>query len=412
LADGSAADGVGSRTVLGSGYPRAGRRNRVTASAAGMTFAGRSDTMAAVSERVWNFSAGPANLPLPVVEEAREHLLALPGAGASILEISHRSAAFEEVIEEAEANLRELVALPDTHHVLFLQGGASLQFTMVAMNLLRGADAPAAYVVTGSWGEKAVAEAEREGAVDVVWSGSAGGYREVPDLGELEIDPSAPYLHVTSNETVQGVEFPARFEPASGPPLVADASSDLLSRPIDVSRYAVLYAGAQKNAAPAGLTIATVRDDVLAAVPDGLPTMLDYRTYVKHRSLYNTPPVFAIYVLMLVTRWLRDDVGGLAAMAERNREKADLLYEAIDGSGGFYRGHAAPSARSLMNVTFRLRDEELERRFVAEAAERDLVELKGHRSVGGVRASIYNAMPLEGVRALRTFMDDFRAANA
>jgi len=364
-----------------------------------------------VTERVWNFSAGPANLPLRVVEEARAHLLALPGAGASILEISHRSKAFEAVIEEAEANLRGLLAIPTTHHVVFLQGGASMQFSMVPMALLRGADRAAAYVVTGSWGERAVAEAEREGAVDVVWSGAADAYRDVPDLASVDPDAPAAYLHVTSNETIQGVEYPSGFEPADGPPLVVDASSDFLSRPIDVSRYSILYAGAQKNAGPAGLTIAIVRDEVLERIPAGLPTMLDYRTYVKHRSRYNTPPVFAIYVLMLVTRWLRDEIGGLEAMATRNREEASLLYDAIDGSDGFYAGHAATAARSLMNVTFRLRDEELERRFLAEAAERDLVELKGHRSVGGIRASIYNAMPLEGVRALRTFMDDFRAAN-
>jgi phosphoserine aminotransferase len=360
-------------------------------------------------ERVWNFSAGPANLPLGVVEEAREHLLALPGAGASILEISHRSRAFEAVIEEAEANLRDLLDIPQTHRVLFLQGGASLQFSMVAMNLLRAAARPATYVVTGSWGEKAVVEARREGGVDVVWSGAEDGYRSVPTLAELDIDADAPYVHVTSNETIQGVEFPGGFEPAAGPPLVVDASSDFLSRPIDVSRYGLLYAGAQKNAGPAGLTIAIVRDDVLERTGDDLPTMLSYRTYAANRSLYNTPPVFAVYVLMLVTRWLRDEIGGLDEMLERNREEAGLVYDAIDASAGFYRGHASPAARSLMNVTFRLPDPELERRFLADAADHDLVELTGHRSVGGIRASLYNAMPLEGVLALRDFMRSFAA---
>lgn len=363
-------------------------------------------------DRVWNFSAGPANLPLPVIEEAREHLLALPGAGASILEISHRSAAFAAVLEEAEANVRDLLSAPASHAVLFLQGGASLQFTMAPMNLLRGAASPASYVVTGSWGTKAATEARREGPVEIVWDGRDVGYTEVPDLATLDVPEAAAYLHVTSNETIQGVELQPDFEPSSGPPLVCDASSDFLSRPIAVERYGLLYAGAQKNAGPAGLTIVLVREDVLARIPDGLPSMLDYRTYAEHGSLYNTPPVFAIYVLLLVTRWIRDEIGGLDKMHARNAEKAALLYEAIDGSEGFYRGHASPSARSLMNVAFRLPNPELEAAFLAQAREHGLVELKGHRSVGGIRASIYNAMPIEGVRALREFADDFRSRNA
>jgi phosphoserine aminotransferase len=365
-----------------------------------------------VTSRVWNFSAGPANLPLPVLEEAREHLLALPGAGASILEISHRSTAFEAIVGEAEANVRELLAAPASHAVVFLQGGASLQFSMAPMNLLRGAAAPARYVVTGAWGAKALAEARREGPVDVAWDGRDVGYADVPDIAALDVPDDAAYLHVTSNETIQGVELPAGFEPLAGPPLVCDASSDFLSRPIPVERYGLLYAGAQKNAGPAGLTVALVREDVLANVPDGLPTMLDYRTYVEHSSLYNTPPVFAIYVLMLVTRWIRDEIGGLDKMHALNREKAALLYEAIDGSEGFYRGHAATSARSLMNVAFRLPTPELEAAFLAQAHDHGLIELRGHRSVGGIRASIYNAMPIDGVRALREFADDFRARNA
>mgnify|MGYP005840154981 CR=1 FL=1 len=361
--------------------------------------------------RAWNFSAGPAALPLPVLERAREELLELPGAGASVLEISHRGRAFEAIVGEAEANLRELLAVPSTHHVLFLQGGASMQFAMAPMNLL-GRDRAAEYVLTGSWSRKALAEAERLGRTRVVWDGAETGYSTVPDLGSLELDPDVAYLHVTSNETIQGVELPDGFEPEAGAPLVCDASSDFLSRPIPVERYGLLYAGAQKNAGPAGLTIVLIREDLLERVPYGLPTMLDYRTHVEHRSLYNTPPTFAIYVFLLVTRWLRDEVGGLERMHARNREKAALLYEAIDASEGFYRGHAAPPARSLMNVTFRLPREELERGFLAEAAEHGLLELAGHRSVGGVRASIYNAMPLEGVRALRDFMDDFRARHA
>jgi phosphoserine aminotransferase len=365
-----------------------------------------------MADRVWNFSAGPANLPVSVIEQARDELLTLPGAGASILEISHRSNAFDAVLDEAEANLRDLLEIPSTHHVVFLQGGASLQFSMVPMNLLRGTGRAAAYAVTGSWGSKAVAEARREGNVDVVWDGRDDGYRDVPDLSALDIDARAPYLHITSNETIQGVEYPAGAEPASDPRLVVDASSDFLARPFDIARYRLVYAGAQKNAAPAGLTIAIVRDDVLEQIPDDLPTMLDYRTYVRSHSVYNTPPVFAIYVLMLVTRWLRDDVGGLDKMHARNEEKAGVLYDAIDASEGFYRGHAMPRARSLMNVTFRLPSEDLERTFVEEARGNDLVELKGHRSVGGIRASIYNAMPLKGVRALASFMTSFASRNA
>jgi phosphoserine aminotransferase len=283
---------------------------------------------------------------------------------------------------------------------------------MVPMNLLRGSPTPAGYVVTGSWSAKAAAEARKEGAVDVVWDGAPEGHSTVPDLAALDVRADAAYLHVASNETIQGVELPAGFEPAAGPPLVCDASSDFLSRPIPVDRYGLLYAGAQKNAAPAGLVIVLIREDLLERIPDGLPSMLDYRTHAEHRSLYNTPPVFSIYVLMLVTRWLRDEVGGLDKMHERNREKAALLYEAIDESDGFYRGHAAPGARSAMNVTFHLPSAELEAAFLASATEAGLVELKGHRSVGGIRASIYNAMPLEGVRALRELMEDFRSRAA
>ena len=357
-------------------------------------------------DRVWNFSPGPGALPLPVLERVRDELLEYPGAGASILEISHRSPAFERVIEEAEANLRDLLRIPSTHRVLFLQGGASLQFSMVPMNLLLRS---AGYVLTGSWGKKAHAEAIHRGDVRTLWDGAETGYTSVPPSLD-GLANGLDYLHVTSNETIEGVEFPPGFEPADGPPLVCDASSDLLSRPIPVERYGLLYAGAQKNAGPAGLTIVVLREDLLGRIPRGIPTMLDYRTYVEHRSLYNTPPVFAIYVLMLVTRWLRDGIGGLEGMAERNREKASLLYDEIDGSDGFYRGHAAESSRSRMNVTFRLPDEAMEKEFVARAAAEGMVELAGHRSVGGVRASIYNAVPVEAVRALRSFMERFRTA--
>jgi phosphoserine aminotransferase len=366
-----------------------------------------------VTDRVVNFSAGPGVLPLPVLERARDDMVSLPDVGASPLEVSHRSAWFTDVIEEAEANLRSLLTIPDTHAVVFLQGGASMQFSMVAANLLDGSGGVADYVVTGSWGERARAEATRRGGVRVAWSGKDEGFTRVPDTDELleSIDPSPAYVHFTSNETIQGVEFPDTPIVPDTAVLVADASSDFLSRPVDVARYGVLYAGAQKNAGPAGLTLAIVREDVLARVPDGLPTLLDYRTYVEHGSLYNTPPVFSIYVFLLVTRWLRDEVGGLDAMHDRNRRQAGLLYAMLDGRPGFYRGHAAPGSRSLMNVTFRLPSEALERSFVAEAAAQGMVELRGHRSVGGIRASIYNAMPTDGVERLAAFMGSFADAN-
>lgn len=360
--------------------------------------------------RVFNFSAGPATLPLPVLEEVQRHGTLLPGEGASVFEISHRSARFQSILDETVATIRDLLNLPERYHVLFLPGGASLQFSMVAMNFLRDTGRPASYVLTGSWGKKARREAEREGHVDVVWDGASESYARVPADDEWNVSDRAAYVHVTSNETIEGVQF--REVPAVGDtPLVCDASSEFLSRPIDVDRYALIYAGAQKNLGPAGVTLVIVRDDWLGAIPDGLATMLDYRTWVKSGSLYNTPPVFAIYMTGLVARWIRDDVGGLAAMAERNRAKADRLYTAIDQSDGYFRGHAQPDSRSQMNVTFRLENDELEALFVREAEQHGLVGLKGHRSVGGIRASIYNAMAPEGVEELVTFMNEFRLAH-
>ena len=357
-----------------------------------------------------NFSAGPATLPSTVLEEARRDLVVLPGVGVSPLEISHRSAWFEGVITEAEGNLRELLGVPDGYRVLFLQGGATMQFSMVPMNLLRSADGPAGYLVTGSWGARALAEAVKEGPAVARWDGRDEGYVRVPPASDLPHEPGDAYLHITSNETIHGVEWPSGAEP-DVPVLVSDSSSDLLSRPVPIGRYGLLYAGAQKNAGAAGVTVVIVREDLLGRAPHGLPSMLDYRTYAEHGSLYNTPPVFAIFVLALVIRWLRDEAGGLAAQHERNRAKAALLYGRIDASGGFYRGHAVADSRSLMNVTWRLPSEDLEARFVSEAAAEGLVELKGHRSVGGIRASIYNAMPIEGVQALGGFMDEFVRRN-
>ena len=367
-----------------------------------------------MSDRVFNFSAGPATLPVPVLEHVQRDLFSLPGVGASPLEVSHRSPWFDGVIDEAEGNLRALLGISDRYHVVFCQGGATMQFSMVPMNLLRGNPNAAAYVVTGAWGKKAAKEAEKEGAVRVAWSGEDEGYVRVPRADELldALTGNASYVHVTSNETIQGVEFPDAPVTPTGVPLVCDTSSDFLSRPIDIERYGLLYAGAQKNAGPAGVTVAIVRDELLARIPDDLPTMLDYRTYAEHRSMYNTPPVFSIYVLMLVTRWLRDEVGGLETQHACNVEKAALIYDAIDGSNGFYRGHADVGSRSLMNVTWTLPTSDLENRFVAEAAAGGLVELKGHRNVGGIRASLYNAMPLAGAHVLAGYMRAFAASRS
>lgn len=362
-------------------------------------------------ERVYNFSPGPAVLPLPVLREIQRDLLAYPGAGASILEISHRSATMEAILDEADSNLRSLLGVPDGYEIVFLQGGARLQFSMVPMNFLRGKGRPAQYILTGSWGLKALDEARREGEVTVAWDGGEEGYRRVPAADELDLDPQAAYVHFTSNETIQGVQFSR--EPDTGDlPLVCDASSDFLSRPIDVSRYALLYACAQKNAGPAGLTVVIARHDLLQDASPDLHSMLDYRLLAEKRSLLNTPPVFGIYVLLLITRWLRKELGGLDGAAERNRSKAASLYEVLDEHSDFYLGHAAPDSRSSMNVTFRLPSGNLEKAFLAEAERRNLCRLKGHRSVGGIRASIYNAMPLEGVEALRHFMLEFRKRNA
>ncbi|HYP26542.1 MAG TPA: 3-phosphoserine/phosphohydroxythreonine transaminase [Blastocatellia bacterium] len=356
-----------------------------------------------MTERIYNFSAGPAVLPVSVLEEAQRDLLALPGVGMSVLEISHRSKPFDAIIQAAEANIRRLANVPDNYHVLFLQGGASLQFSMVPMNILPK-DGKADYVITGIWSKKAMKEAQKVGRVSVAASTEPENFARIPRQDELALDPEAAYLHFTTNNTIHGTEWKGEPE-ASGVPLVADASSDIFSRPIDVSKYALIYAGAQKNLAPAGVTLVIIREDLLARSPEGLPTMLDYNTHAKEKSLYNTPPVFTIYVLGLVTKWLIER-GGLEGIARHNEEKAKLLYDALDSSG-FYRGHAEPDSRSLMNVTFRLPSEELEKQFVAEATRAGLDGLKGHRSVGGCRASIYNAFPREGVEALVSFMKEF-----
>ena len=359
-----------------------------------------------MTQRVYNFGSGPAALPLPVLEEIQRDLVAHPELGASVLEISHRSKWFEGLLAAAEYNLRTLLRIPSEYHVLFLQGGASMQFDMIPMNFLRRDGPRADYVVTGSWGEKALAEAQKIGRARAAWNGKESGYVRTPSPHEPEYAPDAAYVHYTSNETIQGVEF---FElPATGNVrLVCDASSDFLSRPMDVERHALIYAGAQKNAGPAGVTLVIVRGEVLELVPEGLPAMLDFRLLAREHSHYNTPPVFAVYVVGLVTRWLLETIGGLEKMEEINCTKAAIVYEALDASDGFYRGHAERACRSRMNVTFRLATEELEQEFVSEAKARGMVELKGHRSVGGIRASLYNAVTVEAAQALADFMQEF-----
>jgi phosphoserine aminotransferase len=361
-----------------------------------------------VTERIFNFGAGPAVLPEPVLEEVRRDLMSLPGTGMSILEISHRSKAFEQILDGAIGDIRRLAGVPSNYHILFLGGGASLQFSMVPMNLLAH-DRSADYVVTGSWSKKAVKEAQKVGMVSIAATTEPDGFARIPEQSEIRLDPEAAYLHITTNNTIYGTEW--RREPEVGMvPLVADASSDVFSRPIDVGRYALLYAGAQKNLGPAGVTLVVIREDLLARSPEGLPTMLDYNTHAQNNSLYNTPPVFAIYVVRLVVKWMLAQ-GGLDAVGRANAEKADLLYGALDSSGGFYRPHAEPASRSSMNVTFRLPSEDLEKQFVAEAAKQGFAGLKGHRSVGGIRASIYNAFPRKGVEALVSFLKEFAARN-
>jgi phosphoserine aminotransferase len=363
-----------------------------------------------MSNRVYNFSAGPAVLPEPVLAEVQRDLMALPGVGASILEISHRSSTFENIIQQAEANLRQLLSIPDDYAVLMLQGGARLQFSMIPMNLMGEGRRTCDYIVTGSWSKYAALEAPKFGETRVVWDGKAENYSRLPAQSELRLDPKAAYVYYASNETIQGVQF--QTEPQTGSvPQVCDSSSDFLSRPVDVSRYGMYYACAQKNAGPAGLTIVIMRKELLKRSSDTLPGYLNFQIHAEAQSLWNTAPTFPIYVLMLVTKWLITDIGGLAAMEAINRQKAKLLYEVIDQSNGFYTGHARPECRSMMNVSFRLPSDELTAKFVKGAEERGMTDLKGHRSVGGIRASIYNAMPVGGVEKLREFMVEFREKN-
>jgi phosphoserine aminotransferase len=359
------------------------------------------------TNRLFNFSAGPAVLPLPVLEEAQRDLVALPGVGMSVMEISHRSATFEGILNQAVADMRELGGIPDTHKILFLQGGASTQFAMVPMNLMAQGGV-ADYVITGDWGKKALKEAKKFGKVNVAATTEDGNFARVPRQDEIKLTPGAAYVHMTSNETIHGNEF--HYLPDFGDAvLVCDTSSDMYSRPIDVSKYGLIYAGAQKNLGPSGVTVVIVREDLLGRSADTLPTMLNYKTHAENGSMYNTPPAFGIYILGLVLKWMKGQ-GGLAAIEQANIKKADTLYAELDRTG-FWKPHADKASRSRMNVTFRLGSEDLEKKFAKEATAAGLDGLKGHRSVGGIRASIYNAFPQAGVDALVEFMKEFERKN-
>ncbi len=353
--------------------------------------------------RVFNFSAGPAMLPEEVIKRAQEEMLDWNGSGMSVMEMSHRGKEFLSIAQKAEADVRELLAVPDNYKVLFLQGGASSQFAMVPMNLLAG-KSEADYINTGAWSKKAIAEAKRYCTVNVAASSESVKFTTAPAQSELQLNPAAAYVHYTPNETIGGVEFP--YIPDTGEvPLVADMSSTILSRPLDVSRYGVIYAGAQKNIGPAGLTVVIVRDDLIGHASGATPSMFDYKIHADSESMYNTPPTYAWYLAGLVFQWLKDK-GGLTAMAEINKAKADKLYGAIDASG-FYQNPVEPTCRSWMNVPFTLANPDLDADFLQEAKSAGLVTLKGHRSVGGMRASIYNAMPAAGIDTLVDFMGDF-----
>ena len=356
-----------------------------------------------VMSRVFNFSAGPAMLPQAVLEKAQSEMLDWQDTGMSVMEMSHRGKDYMSIAEQAMTDLRDVMAIPDTHEILFLQGGASSQFAMVPMNLLRGKKT-ADYINTGAWSKKAIAEAKRYCDVNVAASTEDNKFSSAPSQSELKLNPDAAYVHYTPNETIGGVEFDYIPE-TNGVPLVADMSSTILSRPIDVSKFAVIYAGAQKNIGPAGLTVVIVRKDLIGETIDGTPSMFDYKTHADNGSMSNTPPTYAWYLAGLVFDWIKQQ-GGLTAVAEVNKRKSDKLYAAIDGLD-FYASPVALNNRSWMNIPFTLADAELDKVFLDEAAKQNLVTLKGHRSVGGMRASIYNAMPEEGVDALVKFMAEF-----
>jgi len=361
-----------------------------------------------MENRIYNFSAGPAILPEEVLKEAQEDLMALPGVGMSILEISHRSKTFDDIIAQTKTDIKKLLNISDDYSILFLQFGASLQFSMVPMNIMPPKNS-ADYIVTGAWSKKAVKEAKRVGNVNIAATTEETTFNRIPKQDEIKLDSNASYVHFTSNNTIYGTQY--KSEPETGNvPLVSDASSDIFHKKIDVNKYGIIYAGAQKNMGPSGVTMVILRNDLLERCSDDLPTMLNYKTHVEKDSMFNTPNTFGIYIIGLVAKWLLN-MGGLDKMYETNKHKAGLLYNCIDNSNGFYKGHSEKDSRSLMNITFNLPTEELEKKLIAEALSAGFSGLKGHRSVGGLRASIYNAFPTKGVEDLVSFMSEFQAKN-
>lgn len=361
-----------------------------------------------MEKRIYNLSAGPAILPEEVLLDAQKDLYSYKGSGMSVMEMSHRGKIFDGIIKDAEADLRKLLGIGDNYSVLFLQGGATLQFSMVPLNLMPPKN-KADYIVTGSWAKKSVKEAKRVGAVNIAATTESENFVRIPKQSELKLDPDASYVHFTSNNTIYGTEW--RSEPEVGNvPLVCDASSDFLHKKLDIDKYGLIYAGAQKNIGPAGVTVVIIRKDLLERSADSLHTYMNYKIHAENDSMYNTPTTFGIYIAGLVFKWLLN-MGGLDEMYKRNLEKAKVLYDAIDTSGGYYKGTTVAEDRSLMNVTYRLPNEELEKKFIDEAKKKGFDGLKGHRSVGGIRASIYNAFPKKGVEDLVAFMEDFKKNN-
>jgi phosphoserine aminotransferase len=361
-----------------------------------------------ISNRIFNFSSGPATLPASVLRRAQSEILSIGGTGMSVMEISHRSAEFERILHKAQRGIRELLGVSENYHVLFLHGGASLQFSMIPMNLLPP-QRQAEYVVTGSWGNKALAEAAKFGNVKTLFTTEIDGFRSIPGPGSVVPSKTAAYLHYTSNETIHGVQFDYEIS-GNGTNIICDMSSDIMSKAVNVDNFALIYAGAQKNIGPSGVTVAIIREDLLQSIPEGLPSVLDYGLQARNNSIVNTPNTWGIYMIGLVCDWLYEK-GGVKAIELANQEKAAIVYNAIDSSDGYYIGHADLQARSLMNVTFRLSKQELDERFCVQATKVGLNGLKGHRSIGGIRASLYNAFPIEGAISLADFMRDFATRN-
>lgn len=357
-----------------------------------------------MTQRAFNFNAGPAALPLEVLQRAQLEFVDFQNSGMSIMEMSHRGAIYEQVHNDAQQLLKQLLGIPEGYHVLFLQGGASSQFAMIPMNFMRGK--AASYVMTGSWADKAVKEAKLFGETHIAASTEVDKFMRMPALNEIEIPNDAAYLHITSNETIEGTQF-QHYPDSGNVPLIADLSSDIMCRPVDVSKFSMIYAGAQKNLGPSGVTVVILRDEMITDIPKSIPTMMRYDTHSKNNSLYNTPPAYSVYMVKLVLEWIQGK-GGLAAMEQLNREKTALIYNTIDQSDGFYRGCVEQDSRSIMNITFRLQSEELEKQFAKASEASGFVGLKGHRSVGGLRASTYNAVPYESCKALAEFMTEFK----